>query len=316
MIRGSSIRVAGRCRRPIAETIDHDLHRERRRAIDPLFSKRSVQALENMILGKIDKLMERFRDVTKDRGQVADADAVSGGVVNLTAAMAGLTMDVIAEYCFGPDVFNALREPEFGGGFVTVLRDGVKVRPVGRQFPALINFIVDLPEWLAHMLNPATGKMVALRDKLKGIIDPIFAGERETAKGYRTVLHELTDKELPEGDKELDRMVANVMVFMGAGTETTARTLAVTYYYLLKQPEALARLRDEIGPVFAASQGRPSTAKLEGLPYLVNRSCQMNSAAKVRVMLTTWDRNPVRHHQRRSARISRRQQQAASSPDR
>lgn len=46
----------------IGGTIQHDLHRKRREALNPFFSKKSVQGLGPMISTKTDLLCKRFDD--------------------------------------------------------------------------------------------------------------------------------------------------------------------------------------------------------------------------------------------------------------
>lgn len=46
-------------------TIKHDLHRKRREALDPFFSKKSVTGLESMIRHKVNQLCELMEDYSK-----------------------------------------------------------------------------------------------------------------------------------------------------------------------------------------------------------------------------------------------------------
>ena len=46
----------------VGGTIQHDLHRRRREALNPFFSKESVQSLQPMIFAKVDLLRKRFDD--------------------------------------------------------------------------------------------------------------------------------------------------------------------------------------------------------------------------------------------------------------
>ena len=71
------------------ETMDHNLHRYRRAALNPFFSKRSVQALEPVIQEKVDELLGRRRKALN-----------TSQVVDLSAAYAALTADLVSEYAF------------------------------------------------------------------------------------------------------------------------------------------------------------------------------------------------------------------------
>ena len=71
-------------------TWDHDLHRQRRGAINPFFSKSSIASRAPVIRDNVLKLCERLKPA-----------AESGEVVQMDAALICLTMDIIAELCYG-----------------------------------------------------------------------------------------------------------------------------------------------------------------------------------------------------------------------
>jgi hypothetical protein len=73
-------------------TLDHDVHKMRRGALNPFFSKRMVNKLEPRIVGKVSILCERFKECMADKR-----------VIHLHTACSAFTMDVISEYCYGED---------------------------------------------------------------------------------------------------------------------------------------------------------------------------------------------------------------------
>ena len=83
-------------------TVSHDLHRQRRGAISPFFSKASIRRLQPVIQILADKLCNRIEEKL-ERGQV----------VNLVHAYSAFTQDVITEYCFS-DCRNVLDKEDFG----------------------------------------------------------------------------------------------------------------------------------------------------------------------------------------------------------
>lgn len=83
----------------------------------------------------------------------------------------------------------------------------------------------------------------------------------------RSVLYELRDKHkaLGEDPAELPlRLSQEAMIMVMAGTESPAKTLSIAVFYLMKQPECMIRLRDEL----SRTKQRPSIAELRALPYL------------------------------------------------
>lgn len=71
-------------------TASHELHRVRRAALNPFFSRRSVVRLEPVIQLHVDKLRARL-----------ERSADSGEPVNLTDAFTALSADVIGDFAFG-----------------------------------------------------------------------------------------------------------------------------------------------------------------------------------------------------------------------
>jgi cytochrome P450 len=82
-------------------------------------------------------------------------------------------------------------------------------------------------------------------------------------KQIPTIFHDILVSKLPPKEKKLERIYQEGQTFVAAGTETTAWTLSVIVFYLLKDPTKLQRLTDEL------RKANPTTSiELEQLPYL------------------------------------------------
>ena len=66
----------------------HEVHKARRSAINPFFSKASVVRLEPMLQHRVHQMCDRISDLGK-RGQV----------VHLRDAFVAVTIDIVTEYC-------------------------------------------------------------------------------------------------------------------------------------------------------------------------------------------------------------------------
>jgi len=86
----------------------------------------------------------------------------------------------------------------------------------------------------------------------------------------RTVMHSIINTDtLPPEERTFERTSAEGSVLVGAGTETTGRTLALTFYHILADKHVLERLLAELRTVIPKSDSPlPSAAALEKLPYL------------------------------------------------
>jgi cytochrome P450 len=59
-------------------------------------------------------------------------------------------------------------------------------------------------------------------------------------------------------------------VILLAGTDTSSRSLSITMYYLLRNPDVLARMRHELETSLSLNKDHIyALAQLEKLPYLV-----------------------------------------------
>jgi len=78
----------------------------------------------------------------------------------------------------------------------------------------------------------------------------------------------LNSPDLAENDKTLGRLALEARGFVGAGTESTGHTLSVITFYLLKNPERLRRLKDELSDAHKSKGWVLEYQDLQRLPYL------------------------------------------------
>ncbi len=84
-----------------------------------------------------------------------------------------------------------------------------------------------------------------------------------------TIFHSLIrNPNLSKADKTDERLLDEARVLLGAGTDTTANTLAWTTYHILANPPVIARLRKELVDAIPDLENMPPLNQLEALPYL------------------------------------------------
>lgn len=95
--------MAGRfnCDTSVFTTGPDDIHRIRRGALNPLFSRARIVDLQSIIREKIGILLDRLREFQKD-----------GRVLPINRAYMALTGDVVMEYCFSM-TYDHLKLPNF-----------------------------------------------------------------------------------------------------------------------------------------------------------------------------------------------------------
>lgn len=250
-------------------TIDHDAHRAKRASMAPYFSARMVQDLEPRILGKVQFLKEKIL-----------AMAASDELLELRNAMSGLTLDVISEYSFGSS-FGALETRDFGRPLNNILLKGVKVHPFARIFRPLAIAIFRAPKWMmpnSEILENSIkydnliGSMTraAFDDATGHTKQGSIASDDKTSAESRTIVHSMlhSDSLTPE-DKTYLRLKADAMVLIGAGTETTARTLATALYHILANGPVHDRVLQEIRTIMPSADSElPPVRKIRQLRFL------------------------------------------------
>lgn len=235
-------------------TVPHDLHRMRRAALNPFFSKRSVAQLEPIIREKVDKLAGRFEAAVGTRE-----------VIRFDAAYMALTMDVITQYAYARS-YNYLAEPDFKLEWKMTLMGGFEMGATMRHLP----WMAKTPDWLVKVINPGMLMFFSwqrdVKKQVKSIMESRDAGAE---KASNTIFHELLDSNLPSQEKSLDRLADEGEILIGAGSETTAMTLSHISFYLLQNRTLLEKLRAELREELPNPKTNLPWSKLEQLPYLV-----------------------------------------------
>ncbi|KAK6366824.1 hypothetical protein LTS17_010375 [Exophiala oligosperma] len=256
----------------IIATVKHEHHRMRRSVMNSFFSKRSVMQLEPLIQEKIDLLAERFIEAKQ-----------SGMVLKLEYAYAALTADVISHYCYGKSEGyldhhwpqNDIKDGLSGMGHFT---------HYFYFFPILASLTQKLPTRLLEKLDPAAKCFVDLQGRF------IEASKRAIRKGPRvderpSLFDALIDPSLPESERSVGRLSQEAMIVLGAGTETTANTLSIGSYHLIRNRPILLKLREEVKQVLPNLSSRATWVQLEQLPYLtavINESLRIAIGSTMR----------------------------------
>ncbi|CAG8901779.1 unnamed protein product [Penicillium egyptiacum] len=186
-------------------------------------------------------------------------------------------MDVISSYALGGDMGNIARE-DWGADWLDAFRTVGLMRPMGRQFswfmnPLLNNLSPEVVQWI----SPETAK---LTKKLQYPIEIIQLATEERQKNggdskkdgilpanSRTIFQDIVNSDLPPSEKTPERLNAEAGLALGAGTETTARNLAVMIYYLLHNKDVFDKLHAELSTVMPTADSPVALTELEALPY-------------------------------------------------
>ncbi|KAL8660598.1 MAG: hypothetical protein Q9202_006407 [Teloschistes flavicans] len=243
-------------------TIDHDLHRKRRSAVLPFFSKQKIYALEPVIQSTIDRLCNKMEDYVK-----------SGQPLNLRNAYKCFAADVVAEYCFA-ESGNLLEKPDFSLTHWREHQQGLKAGLRARYLPSWYMPVVrGAPEWIRATVDPAAKHFEVWHRDVDGSVRRLEDKKNEDffeKAGHRTIFHELINSEiLPPQEKQTIRVIQEAGAMVGAGGESTSQVLTALTFALVANPEKLKKLREELRTVMPHSDSPvPTLKQLEKLPYL------------------------------------------------
>ncbi|MEU9034205.1 cytochrome P450 [Streptomyces sp. NPDC048352] len=221
---------------------DGDYVRQRR-LLQPLFTRKRVDGYAGAVAAETEGVLAAW-------AQARD------GVVDVSAEMTHLALRAVSRILFGADV-------------------DATADVVHRCFPVITEYVLRRGYSPANLPRtwptPGNRRAAAAMDELYAVCDGIVAERRGAAPGPAGGEDLLT---LMAGARSADdatfdaaELRDQVLVFLLAGHETTATSLAFTLHLLGRHPEEQARAREEVLGVLDGGR-TPGAADLERLPYL------------------------------------------------
>ena len=120
----------------------HDLHRSRRSAISPFFSKQNIRRLEPTIVSELHQIYKRL-----------DQHLESGLPIDLKALFRAVTLDIISGYAFGDNPVN-IGKPDLNKPYFDAYHQMVMTWHIGCYFPWIGHIMRKLPIAAVTMLMP------------------------------------------------------------------------------------------------------------------------------------------------------------------
>lgn len=129
----------------------HDIHRMRRAALNPYFSKASIRKLETIVRERVSTLLKRF-----------ERHRATGEVVSLSIVFRALTSDIINQYAFGRSGDYLSLEDYFAPFYESVMAffNGFHL---SLYFPWLGPLLDSLPTEFTSKLTPALNVLNQMR---------------------------------------------------------------------------------------------------------------------------------------------------------
>jgi cytochrome P450 len=227
--------------------------RGQRKLAQPAFHRERIAAYGILMVQLTERMLSTWAD-----GQVRDAQD----------DMMRLTLEIVAKTLF---------DAEIGGDSADV---SAAMDTLMQAFVVRTASLLSLPHWLPTPMNIRVERAIR---RLERILHAVIAERRKSGEDRGDLLSMLLRAQDEESGRRMTdtQLRDEVMTLFMAGHETTANTLAWTWFLLSQHPEAEARLNEELETVLAGKP--PEFADLTRLPYTEN---VINET--LRVFPTVW----------------------------
>ncbi|KAG0256656.1 hypothetical protein BG011_004383 [Mortierella polycephala] len=269
-----------------------DFHKNRRRLVAPAFGLQYLRSLEPIMQGCIHVLLEEIDEILLDPtsvkrgaslGSRSSVKVLPPGQVNICSFMNRLSFDIIGETAFGQS-FQMVRDnnhPVPRQMAQSLKRSMQQVfNPWMRWFVPLDYSFINFSKERVQFRKDA-GERGRRADLLQFLIDAQVkereSGNGETGDDYQDMISgKLTDQ----------AVYTEALVFLIAGSETSSTALTNTLIFLVRNPKALRRLREELDQATACNpeDALPTYDQIRNLPYLT--AC-LNESMRIRPVAAT-----------------------------
>ncbi|KAK3668237.1 hypothetical protein LTR22_000922 [Elasticomyces elasticus] len=277
----------------LQQTPGFELHRQRRKAFDPYFSRASILSSEALIASLVDKMCTRVEEL---KGRDTP--------FSMSTMYRCLTTDIISEYCFSQP-FDLLDDPQGNEKHMDAFLGVFKILFLIRQIPWgtwVMSRLELLPKWMV----PTDQGMAWVQDWQGGIsrrLRDIKQGKSQkthSSHPHPTVFEQyIQNGNVPAAEKTDDLLLANAVMFVAAGLETTGFALSTVTFHVLDDPSIRKTLKAEIAGVWPSDGSLPSLTSLEKLPYLtacLKEALRMSIGMMTRMHRVNYKR-PIQYKQ-------------------
>ena len=231
---------------------DRKQHARRRRELSHLFSMSTIAEYEPVIARQVKTCMDFMADEGKTER-----------ISNLYDWWHYLSMDIICDLSFG-STFNMLRDGA-SNAYIKDLYGSLQIEPVRWHFGWLNKYAAWAPSKFVRDAEACSVRAMGRGAKL--VQEYVDNPEKKRRKD---LLQKMLDARDDEGRPlSVDALNTEAAGFILAGSHTTSSSLTWIVWRVMKCPEILANLRNELDEALASlpRDGVPPHAKLEGLRY-------------------------------------------------
>jgi cytochrome P450 len=215
---------------------DPQRHANMRRLLANAFTMTSLTEQEELIRGSIDRFMDVFR------AKAIEQDAA----FDVTKGYERMTFDIIGDLAFG-EPFGAL-ETETPHPWIASLLSSLNkgaLNETSKRFPT----VAKVAAFVFHKQVAKLFEGAALNAEYAiKAVEKRVQQETNRRDFYTRILEQRENERHKVSDLEL---AAHAWDFVAAGSETTATAMSTATFYLLRNPDVMAKLKDEVRGAFA-----------------------------------------------------------------
>ncbi|KAL4796584.1 cytochrome protein [Aspergillus venezuelensis] len=215
----------------------HALHRRRRAALNPLFSRRRIAEHQPNI--------QRLRNKLRDR----------------------LTREFLKHY-------NFIEHPEFQSLFVEAIERFIDPVPVFTQFPWVTSLLISPRDCVVRFLQPRLRSVLHFKQKIKSQITELLQ-KPKSEKRPTTIISALLESALPAEEKSPERLQDEAMTIIGVHQRLREELIAAVpdpknippWDNLTQLPYLSACIEEALRLSYGSSQRLPRILRATPLQY-------------------------------------------------
>ncbi|KAH8104189.1 high nitrogen upregulated cytochrome P450 monooxygenase 1 [Phellopilus nigrolimitatus] len=227
-------------------------HTQKRKPWSRALSTASVREYAPAIVRRALQLAEELEKHSEKKENIGEGESS----VNLAMWISRFAFDFMGDMAFGGG-FELMREGDVTGIW-TMIDQQMKAQAILQRLP-----------WSAHALHKLP-VVVAGMAKFTKFVNDCINQRKERGPLEKDLFYHLVNEEAgPSAFPSHDMAVEEGKLAIVAGSDTAATTMSGVFFYLLANPEVLARLRVELDEAFPPGEGDPfDLATLAELPIL------------------------------------------------
>ncbi|KAK5745322.1 hypothetical protein LTR17_001483 [Elasticomyces elasticus] len=259
-------------------TVGHHLHRQRRAAISPLFSKRAVNATQPKVRQAIDDLCNLLN-------RKCDANQA----VELRTTLLAWSTDVLTTYMFEQPT-GLLKDERKAAEWQATFEKMRQLFPILRRCLWAVPMALALPLWLVDLLLPSITPLLRVYHDMHSHAtkacqaDAMFS--TTSTESMSDLFHTVLASRLRDDEKKEARLAHEGVEALLAGSITSPRILVRAIYHILADPLLVKRVKEEVRRIMPDSETVPELQVLVRSAYMravVKESLRMAQIVTARI---------------------------------